>query len=60
MPYNSFVKHHITIISVNDGYFNLAKEFDCFRLNILMSLAEMESNNISEQTKMGLEKSQTR
>lgn len=43
--------HHITIISVNDGYFNLAKEFDCFRLNILMSLAEMESNNISEQTR---------
>ena len=28
--------HHITIISVNDGYFNLAKEFDCFRLNILI------------------------
>lgn len=46
--------HHITIISVNDGYFNLAKEFDCFRLNILMSLAEMESNNISEQTKNGI------
>ena len=48
--------HHITIISVNDGYFNLSKEFDRFRLNILMSLAEMESNNISEQTKMVLEK----
>ena len=47
-------KHHVTIISVNDGYFNLAKEFDCFRLNILMSLAEMESNNISEQTKNGI------
>lgn len=46
--------HRITIISVNDGYFNLAKEFDCFRLNILMSLAEMESNNISEQTKNGI------
>ena len=46
--------HHITIISVNDGYFNLAKEFDCFRLNILMSLAEMESNNISEQTRNGI------
>ena len=47
-------KHHITIISVNDGYFDLSKEFDCFRLNILMSLAEMESNNISEQTKNGI------
>ena len=46
-------KHHITIISVNDGYFDLSKEFDCFRLNILMSLAEMESNNISEQTRNG-------
>ncbi|SII92401.1 recombinase [Mycobacteroides abscessus subsp. abscessus] len=46
--------HHITIISVNDGYFDLSKEFDCFRLNILMSLAEMESNNISEQTKNGI------
>lgn len=46
--------HHITIISVNDGYFNLAKEFNCFRLNILMSLAEMESNNISEQTRNGI------
>lgn len=46
--------HHITIISVNDGYFNLAKEFDCFRLNILMSLAEMESNNISEQIRNGI------
>lgn len=46
-------KHHVTIISVNDGYFDLSKEFDCFRLNILMSLAEMESNNISEQTRNG-------
>jgi len=43
-------KYHVTIISVNDGYFDLAKEFDYFRLNILMSLAELESNNISEQT----------
>lgn len=47
-------KHHVTIISVNDGYFDLSKEFDCFRLNILMSLAEMESNNISEQTQNGI------
>ncbi|MCG2180101.1 recombinase family protein [Staphylococcus epidermidis] len=47
-------KHHVTIISVNDGYFDLSKEFDCFRLNILMSLAEMESNNISEQVQNGL------
>ncbi|MGX0081926.1 cassette chromosome recombinase CcrA [Staphylococcus hominis] len=47
-------KHHVTIISVNDGYFNLSKEFDRFRLNILMSLAEMESNNISEQTRNGI------
>lgn len=47
-------KHHVTIISVNDGYFDLSKEFDCFRLNILMSLAEMESNNISKQTKNGI------
>lgn len=47
-------KHHVTIISVNDGYFDLSKEFDRFRLNILMSLAEMESNNISEQTKNGI------
>ena len=46
--------HHVTIISVNDGYFDLSKEFDCFRLNILMSLAEMESNNISEQTRNGI------
>ena len=47
-------KNHVTIISVNDGYFDLSKEFDCFRLNILMSLAEMESNNISEQTRNGI------
>ena len=47
-------KHHVTIISVNDGYFDLSKEFDCFRLNILMSLAEMESNNISEQVQNGI------
>ncbi|MEB6611108.1 recombinase family protein [Staphylococcus borealis] len=47
-------KHHVTIISVNDGYFDLSKEFDRFRLNILMSLAEMESNNISEQTRNGI------
>ena len=54
--YNSlkFKKNHVTIISVNDGYFDLSKEFDCFRLNILMSLAEMESNNISEQTRNGI------
>lgn len=47
-------KHQVTIISVNDGYFDLSKEFDRFRLNILMSLAEMESNNISEQTRNGI------
>lgn len=47
-------KHHVTIISVNDGYFDLSKEFDCFRLNILMSLAEMESNNISEHVQNGI------
>lgn len=47
-------KHHVTIISVNDGYFDLSKEFDRFRLNILMSLAEMESNNISQQTRNGI------
>ena len=47
-------KHHVTIICVNDGYFDLSKEFDRFRLNILMSLAEMESNNISEQTRNGI------
>ncbi|MDS3873714.1 cassette chromosome recombinase CcrA [Staphylococcus hominis] len=47
-------KYHVTIISVNDGYFDLSKEFDRFRLNILMSLAEMESNNISEQTRNGI------
>lgn len=47
-------KHHVTIISVNDGYFDLSKEFDRFRLNILMSLAEIESNNISEQTRNGI------
>ena len=40
-------KHHVTIISVNDGYFDLSKEFDRFRLNILMSLAEMVYKNIS-------------
>ena len=39
---------------MNDGYFDLSKEFDRFRLNILMSLAEMESNNISEQTRNGI------
>ena len=44
-------KHHVTIISVNDGYFDLSKEFDCFPLNIPMSLAERDSNNISDYSK---------
>ena len=47
-------KHHVTIISVNDGYFDLSKEFDRFRLNILMisvNKHEMESKKKRNKVK---------
>lgn len=47
-------KHHIHILSVHDGYFDMDKAFDRLKLNIFISLAELESDNIGEQVKNGL------
>ncbi|MGV2991351.1 MULTISPECIES: cassette chromosome recombinase CcrA [Staphylococcus] len=47
-------KYHVHILSVCDGYFNLDSSFDRLKLNIFISLAELESDNISEQVKNGL------
>lgn len=47
-------KYHVHILSVHDGYFDLDKSFDRLKLNIFMSLAELESDNIGEQVKNGL------
>ncbi|MEB7403957.1 recombinase family protein [Mammaliicoccus sciuri] len=46
-------KHHVHILSVHDGYFDMDKSFDRLKLNIFMSLAELESDNIGEQVKNG-------
>ncbi len=47
-------KHHVHILSVHDGYFDMDKSFDRLKINIFMSLAELESDNIGEQVKNGL------
>ena len=41
-------KHHVHILSVCDGYFDMDKAFDRLKLNIFMIMAELESDNISE------------
>lgn len=46
--------HHVHILSVHDGYFDMDKAFDRLKLNIFISLAELESDNIGEQVKNGL------
>lgn len=45
-------KYHVHILSVHDGYFDMDKAFDRLKLNIFISLAELESDNIGEQVKM--------
>ncbi|HDP2188664.1 cassette chromosome recombinase CcrA [Staphylococcus aureus] len=47
-------KYHVHILSVHDGYFDMDKAFDRLKLNIFISLAELESDNIGEQVKNGL------
>ncbi|WP_210143356.1 recombinase family protein [Staphylococcus sp. GDY8P193P] len=47
-------KYHVHILSVHDGYFNMDKAFDRLKLNVFISLAELESDNIGEQVKNGL------
>ncbi|HAR6768581.1 TPA: recombinase family protein [Staphylococcus aureus] len=47
-------KHHVHILSVHDGYFDMDKAFDRLKLNIFISLAELESDNIGEQVKNGI------
>ncbi|MDU0440629.1 cassette chromosome recombinase CcrA [Staphylococcus haemolyticus] len=46
--------YHVHILSVHDGYFDMDKAFDRLKLNIFMSLAELESDNIGEQVKNGI------
>ncbi|MDL0112769.1 cassette chromosome recombinase CcrA [Mammaliicoccus sciuri] len=47
-------KYHVHILSIHDGYFDMDKAFDRLKLNIFISLAELESDNIGEQVKDGL------
>ncbi|WP_210142143.1 cassette chromosome recombinase CcrA [Staphylococcus sp. GDY8P57P] len=47
-------KYHVHILSIHDGYFDMDKAFDRLKLNIFISLAELESDNIGEQVKNGL------
>ncbi|EHJ07403.1 cassette chromosome recombinase CcrA [Staphylococcus simiae] len=47
-------KHHVHILSVYDGFFNMNQSFDRLKLNVFISLAELESDNIGEQVKNGL------
>lgn len=47
-------KYHVHILSVHDGYFDMDKAFDRLKLNIFISLAELESDNIGEQVKNGI------
>lgn len=47
-------KYHVHILSVHDSYFDMDKAFDRLKLNIFISLAELESDNIGEQVKNGI------
>ncbi|WP_353421472.1 cassette chromosome recombinase CcrA [Staphylococcus delphini] len=47
-------KYHVHILSIHDGYFDMDKAFDRLKLNVFISLAELESDNIGEQVKNGL------
>lgn len=47
-------KYHVHILSIHDGYFDMDKAFDRLKLNIFISLAELESDNIGEQVKNGI------
>lgn len=47
--------YHVHILSVHDGYFDMDQAFDRFKLNIFISLAELESDNIGEQVRNGLQ-----
>lgn len=46
--------YHVHILSVHDGYFDMDTAFDRLKLNIFISLAELESDNIGEQVKNGI------
>lgn len=47
--------YHVHILSVHDGYFDMNQAFDRLKLNIFISLAELESDNIGEQVRNGLQ-----
>ena len=47
-------KYHVHILNVHDGYFDMDKAFDRLKLNIFISLAELESDNIGEQVSNGI------
>ncbi|MDK9859663.1 recombinase family protein [Staphylococcus equorum] len=46
--------YNVHILSVHDGYFDMNKAFDRLKINVFISLAELESDNIGEQVKNGL------
>lgn len=47
-------KYHVHILSFHDGYFDINKAFDRLKLNIFISVAELESDNIGEQVSNGI------
>lgn len=47
--------YHVHILSIHDGYFDMDQAFDRLKLNIFISLAELESDNIGEQVRNGLQ-----
>lgn len=47
--------YRVHILSVHDGYFDMDQAFDRLKLNIFISLAELESDNIGEQVRNGLQ-----
>lgn len=47
-------ENHVHILSVHEGYFDMDKAFDRLKLNIFISMAELESDNIGEQVRNGL------
>lgn len=52
--------YRVHILSVHDGYFDMDQAFDRFKLNIFISLAELESDNIGEQVRNGLQEKQSK
>ena len=53
-------KYHVHILSVHDGYFDMDKAFDRLKLNIFMSLVNLNPIILENKSKMDLEKRQNK